>query len=268
MPAPEPVPVRDLEVADRIARAVQRGRAADREATLEQILTAFGEADPASRDARRRTARALALAGVATTPDLLEANPDERVALEVRGRRRRVAPLLGGLALLAVLGAAAALASVVVDDSDNTAATLPTTTVTTQAAPVPTTTTPATTEQPTSAERRAQRQERARRARAERVRRRKARARAAARRRVTVRLVASSPTFLCVDDGAGHELFNGTLSGTKAFRSRTVRLNIGLGPTTAVTANGKPVRLGGSPAGVTITPKGTTPLPLGSRPCA
>jgi hypothetical protein len=69
-----PVPIGDLEVADRIAKAVRRGRAADRRPTLEQLLAAFGE-DQATNEARRRIARALALAGVATVPDLLEAAP-------------------------------------------------------------------------------------------------------------------------------------------------------------------------------------------------
>ena len=97
MAEPEPVPVRDLEVADRIARAVRGGRPADRTPTVEQLVAAFGEAEPTA-DARRRVARALALAGVATVPDLVEATPGQRVMLEVRHVRRRRALLLGVLA--------------------------------------------------------------------------------------------------------------------------------------------------------------------------
>ena len=74
MAEPEPVPVRDLEVADRIARAVRGGRPADRTPTLEQLVAAFGEAEP-TVDARRRAARALALAGVATVPDVSRRRP-------------------------------------------------------------------------------------------------------------------------------------------------------------------------------------------------
>jgi hypothetical protein len=272
----EPVSVRDLEVADRIARAVRGGRPADRNPTVEHILAAFGEAEPTA-DARRRAARALALAGVATVPDLLEAAPGQRVMLEARHVRRRRALLLGVLALVALFAAAAALATQVDLGDDKTAADLPEDTTTT--VPAPTTATTATTATtqattstaakapPTAAERRRARRARARRAAEQRSRTRKAKARAAAKRRVTVRLTASRPTFLCVD-GDGKQLFNGTLSGSRTCRGRVVRLNVGLGPSTRVTANGKAVPLTASPTGLELTPKKRTVLPLGSRPCA
>jgi hypothetical protein len=47
-----------------------------------------------------------------------------------------------------------------------------------------------------------------------------------------------------------------------------VRLNVGLGPSTRVTANGRRVPLTASPTGVQITPRRQTLLPLGERPCA
>jgi hypothetical protein len=276
MAEPEPVSVRDLEVADRIARAVHGGRPADRRPTLEQLVSAFGEAEPTA-DARRRAARALALAGVATVPDLLEAMPGRRVLLEVRyrRRRRRGALLLGTLALLALFAAAVALATQVDVGDDNTAADRPADTTTTTPVPVTATntvtgemTTAASKAPPKSAERRRARRVRERRARERRARARKIKAaRAAARRRVTVRLTASRPTFLCVE-GDGEELYNGTLSGSRTFRGRVVRLNVGLGPSTRVTANGRPVPLTASPTGLQLTPKRRTVLPLGSRPCA
>jgi hypothetical protein len=265
-----PVPVGDLEVADRIARAVRRGRAADRRPTLEQLLAAFGEDQPTT-DARRRIARALALAGVATTPDLLEAAPGQRVALEVRRPRKRHALLLGLLALVALLGAAAALATTLDTSSTETGANLPagtTTATTTTAAPATTTQASKTTpKEPSAAERRRERRAREKRDREKRARERQAAARAAARRRVTVRLTASQPTFLCVD-GDGRRLFNGTLSGSRTFRAREVRMNVGLGPTTRVTANGRAVPLTSSPTGIRLTPKGQALLPRGTRPCA
>ena len=277
MAEPEPVSVRDLEVADRIARAVRGGRPADRTPTVEQIVAAFGEGEPTA-DARRRAARALALAGVATVPDLLEATPGQRVTLEVRHVRRRRALLLGVLALIALFAAAIALATQVDFGNDKTAADLPADTTTTAPAPAPTattdtatttqgTTSTATTAPPTSAERRRAKRARERRARDRRARARRARARAAAKRRVTVRLTASLPTFLCVE-GDGRQVFNGTLSGSRSFSGRVVRLNIGLGPTTRVTANGKAVPLTASPTGLELTPKRQTFLPLGARPCA
>ncbi len=279
MPEPEPVPVRDLEVADRIARAVRgRGGPADRQPTLEQLVAAFGEDEPTA-DARRRAARALALAGVATVPDLLEAMPGERVVLEVRHVRRRRALLVGVLALVALFAAAIALATQVDLGDDNTAADLPAGTTTAPATATntvtqETTSTATTPAPPTAAERRRAKRLRERRARAQRAkarkakaRRDKAKARAAAKRRVTVRLTASRATFLCVE-GDGKELFNGTLSGARTFRGRVVRLNVGLGPSTRVTANGKVVPLTASPTGLELTPKKRTFLPLGARPCA
>jgi hypothetical protein len=271
MPDPEPVPVRDLEVADRIARAVRAGRPADRTPTLEQLVAAFGEAEPTA-DARRRAARALALAGVATLPDLLEAMPGQRVTLEVRHVRRRRALLLGLLGLIALFAAAIALATQVDLGGDNTAADLPadTTTAPTTATNTVTQETTASTPAkapPTAAERRRARRIRLRRAREKQVKARRAKAKAAARRLVTVRLTASRATFLCVE-GDGKEVFNGTLSGSRTFRGRVVRLNVGLGPSTRVTANGKVVRLTASPTGLELTPKRRTFLPLGARPCA
>jgi hypothetical protein len=90
---------------------------------------------------------------------------------------------------------------------------------------------------------------------------------AAASGTVTVRVNAPLPTFLCVDDGSGKVLFSGTLDGKKVFKSKRVRMNIGL-KSTQITVNGNPIRLDGSPAGLDITRKGgAKTLPLGNRPC-
>jgi hypothetical protein len=227
--------------------------------------------------ARRRAARALALAGVAAVPDVLEAAPGQRVTLEVRHARRRGALVAGILALIVLFAAVAAAATQLDFGDDNTASSLPAGTTATG----PTTATNTVTQEPTStdttstaakapdtaAERRRAKRIRERRARAKRARARRAKARAAARRRVTVRLDARAATFLCVE-GDGKQLFNGTLSGARTFRGRVVRLNIGLGPSTRVTANGKAVPLTASPTGIELTPKSRRFLPLGSRPCA
>jgi hypothetical protein len=276
MADPEPVSVRDLEVADRIARAVRGGKAADRTPTIEQLVAAFGEAEPTVQ-ARRRAARALALAGVAAVPDVLEAAPGQRVTLEVRRVRKRGALVAGILALVVLFAAVAAAATQLDFSDDNAASSLPPGTT----ASGPTTATNTVTQEPTTtdttstaanapdtaAERRRAKRIRERRARAKRVRARRAKARAAARRRVTVRLDARAATFLCVE-GDGKQLFNGTLSGARTFRGRVLRLNIGLGPSTRVTANGKAVPLTASPTGIELTPKSRRFLPLGSRPCA
>jgi hypothetical protein len=280
MAEPENVPVRDLEVADRIAKAVRGGRPADRTPTIEQVLAAFGEPEP-TVDARRRASRALALAGVATVPDVMEAAPGQRLTLEVRHERKRRA-LVGGIAALVLLFAAVAAAATQLDFSDDPASDLPAgaastaTTATNTVTQEPTTSTDQTTSTAakapaTAAERRRAKRIRERRAREKRAKARAAarrkRARAAARRRVTVRLDPRLATFLCVE-GDGKQLFNGTLSSARSFRAKVVRLNIGLGPSTRVTANGKAVPLTASPTGLELTPKSRKFLPLGARPCA
>ena len=294
MAEPEPVPVRDLEVADRIAKAVRAGKPADRTPTIEQLVAAFGEAEP-TLEARRRAARALALAGVAAVPDVLEAAPGHRITLEVRHVRKRGALVAGILALVLLFAAVAAAATQLDFSDDNAASSLPadstatgpttaTNTVTqeptstgttatgttstgttatgTTAAPTTSTAAPAT----ASARRRAKRL-RERRARQKAAKARRAKARAAARQRVTARLNATAATFLCVE-GDGKQLFNGTLTGARTFRARVLRLNIGLGPSTRLTANGKVVPLTASPTGLELTPKTRKFLPLGQRPCA
>jgi hypothetical protein len=289
MAEPEPVPVRDLEVADRIAKAVRGGKAADRTPTIEQLVAAFGEGEP-TLEARRRAARALALAGVAAVPDVLEVAPGQRLTLEVRHVRKRGALVAGILALVLLFAAVAAAATQLDFSDDNAASSLPadstatgpttatntvsqeptstdttstaTTATATTAAPTTSTAVPAT----ASARRRAKRQ-RQRRAREKAARARRAKAKAAARQRVTARLNASAATFLCVE-GDGRQLFNGTLTGARTFRARVLRLNIGLGPSTRLTANGKVVPLTASPTGLELTPKTRKFLPLGQRPCA
>jgi hypothetical protein len=94
------------------------------------------------------------------------------------------------------------------------------------------------------------------------------RKKAASSKLVTVRVDATGrPTFLCVDDGSGKVLFSGTLDGKKVFKSKRVRMNVGL-KSTFITVNGNPVALSESPTGLDITRKGgARELPLGNRPC-
>src|SRR5512132_1096683 len=145
MADPEPVSVRDLEVADRIAKAVRGGKPADRTPTIEQLVAAFGEAEP-TLEARRRAARALALAGVATVPDVLEAAPGQRLTLEVRHVRKRGALVAGILALVLLFAAVAAAATQLDFSDDNAASSLPADSTATG----PTTATNTVTQEPTS----------------------------------------------------------------------------------------------------------------------
>ena len=107
--------------------------------------------------------------------------------------------------------------------------------------------------------------------RTERPRRRPRRRSPPARRGVaTVSVSPSVPTYVCVDTGPGTEiLFEGTLSSSRRFRAKRVRLN--LGKTSAkLTANGRAVGLEPSPnpVGYDVTPTGVKPLPAGRRPCS
>jgi hypothetical protein len=285
-PAEPEVPLADASIAAEIARAAAQGRGADRSPTLEQLLSAFGEREPTDA-ARRRVRAALAISGMGVRPDLLEAEPGQRLLLlppgSARGRARGRA-LLGLLALAGVLAIAVAAAALIGSGGKSAGDALPAGTSTRAAAPSPgpTTTTatpapatastatpaassatPTTTATTPAADTAAADRRRARLARI------KAARQAAAHRLVTVRVDATArPTFLCVDDGHGRQLFGGTLDGAKVFKERRVRLNIGLA-STRVTVNGAPVRLVGSPAGLDVTRRGgARALPLGRRPCA
>jgi hypothetical protein len=289
-PTEAEVPLGDAAIATEIARAAARGRGADRSPTLEQLLAAFGESEP-TEAARRRVRAALAVSGMGSRPDLLDAEPGQRLLLlppaAAKGPSRSRA-VFGLLLIGLVLVAAVALAALLGSDSDSgnrAADDLPAGTATAKTGRTPviagststtlnpgtdtqttTETTPSAADEAATARRR---RARARRRRERAAAAKKARRAAAARRAlVTVRVDASvAPTFLCVDDGSGQVLFSGTLDGKRTFRQKRVRMNIGLA-STRVTVNGTPLTLSGSPTGLDITRRsGARTLALGQRPC-
>jgi hypothetical protein len=295
-PSSDPeVPLGDAAIATEIANAAARGRGADRAPTLDQLLAAFGEPAP-TEAARRRVAAALRVAGMGVRPDLMSAEPGQRLLLlppGVSGGRSRGRALLGLFGVAAILVAAAAGASLLEgggSNGSNVADSLPgetssvgaqggsdtapastTTTTPTNTTATETTATQTSTTQ-TTADDQAAAAERRRKAAARRKRRQRQaaaqRRAAAAHRTVTVRVDASArPTFLCVDDGKGKVLFSGILTGKQTFKGRRVRMNVGLASTN-ITVNGNPVRLNGSPDGLDITRAGgAKTLPSGQRPC-
>jgi cytoskeleton protein RodZ len=94
--------------------------------------------------------------------------------------------------------------------------------------------------------------------------------RPAAPRRVVVRVTPSTPTYICVDTGAGTEVsFEGTLDAAQTFRGRRLRFNLGK-TAVDVRVNGRKVAIepGPDPVGFEFTPGATRPLPVGQRPCA
>ena len=108
----------------------------------------------------------------------------------------------------------------------------------------------------------------------ERRERREARERRQRRnQRLTLRVVPSGPTYVCVDDGRGNVRFEGTIGGARSFRaSRGGRLRINLGRASArLTANGKRVRIPDGPSGAGFAFSRTgkaSPLAAEQRPCA
>jgi hypothetical protein len=250
----QPVPVGDLETAQRIAGAARSGSRADREPTLEQLLSAFGEAEP-TPEARSRIASALTLAGVRAQPTVHEAHPGERLKLRLpgSGSRGRVALAVGVLALAVGAATAAALSGGGDDKSGGAASAPPTATAPTTAATAPPTTptTPVTTP-----------------AKPKKARKRKKKAKPPAPRQVVVKLVPTSQaSYLCVDHGPGTATTETTLSAPLTFRGKRVRINVGLSSVN-VTVNGKPFRLAFSPSGYDIGLKKRSFLPQGQRPCA
>jgi hypothetical protein len=86
---------------------------------------------------------------------------------------------------------------------------------------------------------------------------------------VVVRVTPNTPTYVCVDSGAGTPIrFEGILQAPRTFRARRLRLNLGK-TDVQLSKNGKPVALsrGPNPVGFDFTPRSTKPLPVGQRPC-
>ncbi|HEX5922321.1 MAG TPA: hypothetical protein VFY45_00710 [Baekduia sp.] len=109
-PSDPEVPLGDAAIATEIANAAARGRGADRAPTLDQLLAAFGEPAP-TPEARRRVAAALRVAGMGVRPDLLTAEPGQRLLLlppGVSSAKSRGRALVGLLAVAVILAAAAA----------------------------------------------------------------------------------------------------------------------------------------------------------------
>ena len=88
--------------------------------------------------------------------------------------------------------------------------------------------------------------------------------------RVVLRITPLTPTYVCVDRGAGTQVtFESTLDAPRTFRGRRLRMNLGKS-LIEVRVNGERLDIepGPEPVGFEFTPGETTPLPLGERPCA
>jgi cytoskeleton protein RodZ len=89
-------------------------------------------------------------------------------------------------------------------------------------------------------------------------------------RNVSLRVTPATPTYVCVDHGAGTEVvFENTIDSPQTFRGRRIRVNLGKRDV-RIAMNGRqvPVTPGPDPVGFAFTPRGTRELPIGERPCA
>lgn len=89
-------------------------------------------------------------------------------------------------------------------------------------------------------------------------------------RRVVVRLVPSSPVYVCVDRGAGTDvIFENTVDAPQRWRGRRLRILLGRRDPRVV-ANGEQVEVppGATPIAFAFTPRGSRELQVGQEPCA
>jgi cytoskeleton protein RodZ len=88
--------------------------------------------------------------------------------------------------------------------------------------------------------------------------------------RVSLRVTPSTPTYICVDRGAGTPVvFENTIEAAQTFRGKRLRVNLGKRDV-RIRMNGKSVQVtpGPDPVGFAFTPRGSRELPIGERPCA
>jgi cytoskeleton protein RodZ len=89
-------------------------------------------------------------------------------------------------------------------------------------------------------------------------------------KRVALRVVPTTPVYVCVDHGLGTAVvFENTIDSPQTFRGKRLRVNLGKRDV-HLWANGKRVKVtpGGEPVGFAFTPRHTRELPSGERPCA
>jgi hypothetical protein len=88
-------------------------------------------------------------------------------------------------------------------------------------------------------------------------------------KRVALRVVPATPTWLCVDRGAGTAvIFENTIDSPQRFRGKRLRINLGKRDI-QVWSNGKRVQItpGADAVGFAFTPRHTRELESGERPC-
>ena len=87
--------------------------------------------------------------------------------------------------------------------------------------------------------------------------------------RVALRVTPATPTWVCVDRGAGTQvIFENTIDSAQTFHGKQLRINLGKRDV-ELRKNGKPVQVtpGADAAGFAFTPTRTRELESGERPC-
>jgi cytoskeletal protein RodZ len=87
---------------------------------------------------------------------------------------------------------------------------------------------------------------------------------------VKLKVIPTETTYLCLDNGKGTKLFEGTISTPQSFRDKRLRITLGRSSATLY-LNGKRVRFPrtSSVVGLSLSRTGrVTPLPPAQRPCA
>ena len=87
--------------------------------------------------------------------------------------------------------------------------------------------------------------------------------------RVALRVVPATPTWVCVDHGAGTSvIFENTIDSAQTFHGKRLRINLGKRDI-ELRKNGKPVQVTPGPdaTGFAFTPTHTRELDSGERPC-
>ncbi|MBB4664637.1 hypothetical protein [Conexibacter arvalis] len=85
-------------------------------------------------------------------------------------------------------------------------------------------------------------------------------------RAVTLRIVPSEESYVCIADGSGATVWEGMLTGPYTARKRKLTIRVGVA-TARITANGRAVRVTKAPGAFELTPRGIRELPGDARVC-
>ncbi len=85
---------------------------------------------------------------------------------------------------------------------------------------------------------------------------------------VTLRVTPLAETYVCVENGAGEEVFEQTIAAPETFEAQTLRVNFG-NTQVDLELNGEevPIEQAANPVGYEFTAEGEEELPEAERPC-